>query len=369
MIESIASPTLTASLLFVVIVFGIIMLWMTQRLRNLAKLYRVLRKQTHLSLTEDDTSEFAQQQLVLQLHNQLAEAKHISETFRKFVPNQFFEHLAKDGLESIELGKADEDEVAILFCDIRGFTSLSEKMSPQELMNFLNSYFLRMNAPIHENGGFIDKFIGDAIMAIFDHPEGNNADKARDALKAASDMRTALDLYNEHRANCNYPPVNNGIGIHFGPVIMGTVGSEDRMDSTVIGDSVNTAFRLESLAPKFNADIIVTAQTLDISGMRETYPHRVLDWVRVKGKQQPIEVYEILEHLPEEEKKRKLSTAKLVEQGLALRIQQNWDQAINCFQQALQIQPEDKLVSYHLEHCYRMRSNQMPADWDGALNI
>ena len=345
-----------------------VILWMSRRLRLIDKLYKSLRDKSSINLPEDN-SDTAQQELVLQLHRQLEDAQKISETFKKFVPNQFFEHFAKDGFESVELGRADEDEVAILFCDIRGFTSLSEQMSPQELMNFLNSYFLRMNAPVHENGGFIDKFIGDAIMALFDHPGGSNADKARDALKAASDMRAALVLYNEHRAKCDYPPVNIGIGVHFGPVILGTVGSNDRMDSTVIGDTVNTAYRLESLAPKYNADIVVTAQTLDISGMRDTYPHRVLDWVRVKGKQQAIEVYEILEHLPEEERRRKLSTAKFIEDGLSLRIQQRWDEAIKSFQQALQIQPDDPLINHHLEQCYRMRSNQMPLDWDGAIKI
>ena len=101
------------------------------------------------------------------------EAMLLTQTFQKFVPRQFVEHFAKHGPAStLELGHADEDEVAILFCDIRGFTGLSERLSPQELMKFLNSYFLRMNDPIHQNRGFIDKFIGDAIMALFDHPGG-----------------------------------------------------------------------------------------------------------------------------------------------------------------------------------------------------
>lgn len=363
------SSTLTAILLFVVIVFGVILIGLMRRLRSIHQLYNSLRKQTSLSVTDDDTSPEAQQQLVAELHNQLQEAKRVSQTFRKFVPTQFFDHFAKDGIESVELGKADEVDVAILFCDIRGFTGLSERMSPQELMNFLNSYFLRMNQPIHQNGGFIDKFIGDAIMAIFDHPDGSKADIARDALKAASDMRKALILYNQHRSNCDYPPVNSGIGIHFGPVIMGTVGSEERMDSTVIGDSVNTAYRLESLAPKFNADIICSAQTLDISGLRDSYPHRLLDWVRVKGKLQPIEVYEILEHLPQAEQQRKLAIAPYIEQGIKYRIDKNWEQAIQCFQQALTKAPEDKLVHHHLEQCFQLRSNRMPNNWDGALDI
>jgi adenylate cyclase len=187
------------------------------------------------------------------------EAMLLNKTFRKFVPKQFIDHLAKHGSDVLELGRADEDELAILFSDIRGFTSLSEQMSPQELMNFLNSYFLRMNEPIHKNKGFIDKFIGDAVMALFDRPTGTNTDKAQDAIREALDLRYAINLYNQHRANSGYPPINIGIGIHFGPVIIGTVGSDDRMDTTVIGDSVNIAFRLEALAPKYNTDIVISA--------------------------------------------------------------------------------------------------------------
>ena len=175
------------------------------------------------------------------------QARMVSQTFQKFVPKQFVDHFTKDGLETLQLGRADEDNVAILFIDIRGFTGLSENMNPQELMNFLNSYFLRMNEPIHKNLGFIDKFIGDAIMALFDHPNGTNQQKAIDSLQAAIDLRTAIELYNQHRQNSNYPPISVGIGIHFGPVIFGTVGSEDRMDTTVIGDSVNIASRIEAL--------------------------------------------------------------------------------------------------------------------------
>ena len=124
------------------------------------------------------------------------EAQRLTQTFQKFVPRQFVDHFAKHGSSSLELGRADEDDVAILFCDIRGFTGLSERMKPHELMKFLNSYFLRMNDPIHQNGGFIDKFIGDAIMALFDHPDGHAADKANDALNAAIDLHRALAIYN-----------------------------------------------------------------------------------------------------------------------------------------------------------------------------
>lgn len=297
------------------------------------------------------------------------EALRLTQTFQKFVPRQFVEHFAKHGSDSLELGRADEDEVAILFCDIRGFTGLSEQMTPQELMKFLNSYFLRMNDPIHQNGGFIDKFIGDAIMALFDHPDGENVDKATDALNAAIDLRFALNVYNQHRKNSGYPPVNIGVGIHFGPVIIGTVGSDDRMDTTVIGDSVNIAYRLEALAPKLGADIIVSAQLLEAAKAKGQFVFRMLDWVRVKGRKNPVEVYEILDHLPEEIQQQRMLTASLIEKGIRYRIQRNWQEALRCFQQALVLSPEDALIIHHVEQCQRIETSQMPEDWDGALNL
>lgn len=295
------------------------------------------------------------------------EAKELNKTFRKFVPKQFVDHLAKHGSDSLELGKADEDELAILFSDIRGFTGLSEQMSPQELMNFLNSYFLRMNDPIHQNNGFIDKFIGDAVMALFDNPKGTNVDKAQDAIRAALDLRYAINLYNQHRANCNYPPINIGIGVHFGPVIIGTVGSNDRMDTTVIGDSVNVAFRLEALAPIYNTDIVVSEQTLTQANAKELFQYRLLDWVRVKGRQTPIEIYEIIDHQEELLKMQKLANADLIKQGLGYRKKQNWPQAEDCFQQALDMYPEDPLAKHHLVQCTRLKTAELASDWDGSI--
>jgi adenylate cyclase len=295
------------------------------------------------------------------------EAMRLNQTFRKFVPKQFVDHFAKHGSDTLELGRADEDELAILFTDIRGFSSLSELMSPQELMNFLNSYFLRMNEPIHKNNGFIDKFIGDAVMALFDRPTGTNTDKAQDAIRAALDLRYAINLYNQHRANCNYPPVNIGIGIHFGPVIIGTVGSDDRMDTTVIGDSVNIAFRLEALAQKYNTDIVISAQTLHQAEAEGLFEYRLLDWVRVKGRKSPIEVYEIIDHQAINVKQLKLANAKLIEQGLNYRKVQQWQQAISYFKQALEINPEDSLVVHHLEQCAKLKNTELAEDWDGSI--
>lgn len=297
------------------------------------------------------------------------EAMRLIHTFQKFVPKQFVDHFAKHGSKVLALGHADEDEVAILFCDIRGFTGLSERMTPQELMNFLNSYFLRMNDPIHHNGGFIDKFIGDAIMALFDHPKGTNEDKATDAIRAALDLRYALNIYNQHRDNSGYPPINVGIGIHFGPVILGTVGSDDRMDTTVLGDSVNIAYRLEALAPIYHTDIVVSAQMLTEAKADGRFESRLLDWVKVKGRTAALEIHEVLDHLPEDQRKLKLINADLIKRGINYRIEQNWPAALICFEQAQILNPQDKLVEHHLAQCQVLAQQDLTDDWDGALQL
>jgi adenylate cyclase len=313
------------------------------------------------------TSKQEDAEIIQRFKNKADQAMHLNNTFRKFVPKQFVDHFAKHGSNSLELGHADEDELAILFCDIRGFTGLSERMSPQELMNFLNSYFMRMNDPIHQNGGFIDKFIGDAIMALFDHPTGSNKDKSLDSIRAALDLRYALNVYNQHRSNSNYPAINIGIGIHFGPVIIGTVGSDDRMDTTVIGDSVNIAFRLEGLAPIYNTDIVVSAQTLEVAEAAKYFSYRILDWVRVKGRMAPIEIYELIDHQDKSVQQLKLANAHLIQQGLKSRIKQQWPQAMAHFQEALLVNPEDTLVIHHIEQCQILKKQKLAKNWDGAL--
>jgi adenylate cyclase len=294
------------------------------------------------------------------------QAMHLNQNFQKFVPRQFVEHIYKQG-QSIELGYADEDNVAILFCDIRGFTGLSEKMTPQELMNFLNSYFLRMNAPIHDNKGFIDKFIGDAIMALFDNPEGSDCDKAQDSIRAAIGLRRALLLYNEHRAKSGYTAVNIGIGIHFGPVIIGTVGSDDRMDTTVIGDSVNIAQRLETLAPVYDVDIIVTDQLVATAGY--AFASRTIDWVKVKGRTEPLKLVEVLSHLPDPLQKKRLAMTEAIQQGLDLRIAGNLRDALGVFREARKLSPEDPIIKHHIKWTEQLILHGVPENWDGALQI
>ncbi|MFT6269785.1 MAG: adenylate cyclase [Alphaproteobacteria bacterium] len=294
------------------------------------------------------------------------EAKQLHQTFQKFVPRQFVEHFAKGGIDSLTLGYADEDDVAIMFCDIRGFTRLSEEMSPQQLMNFLNAYFMRMNAPIHDNFGFIDKFIGDAIMALFDHPNGQISDKAADSVRAALDLQKALKLYNHHRAKSGYGGVKNGIGLHVGPVVVGTVGSDDRMDTTVIGHTVNVAQRIESLTNYFGVEILASKELVCAAGEEMEFASRTLDKVVLKGKSTSIEIIEIYEHLSEERINARNASKNLMSEAISMRNTGDFKGALNLFLRAQENDPGDTTLVHHITTCEKLEHEE---DWDGKIRI
>jgi class 3 adenylate cyclase len=283
--------------------------------------------------------------------------REMNRAFQLFVPQKFLELAGETDFTRLELGKSTTRDITILFSDIRGFTALSESMSPEENFRFLNSYLRRMGPIIREHGGFIDKFIGDAIMALFaeDHGRsqvttakdgvlvaaddhggskpaagtmpsvplaegqgGPSAGTAKDgvlvtaegqggpstgtakepptvrAARAALAMRTELIQYNEHRRAQGYQAIDIGIGIHTGSVRLGTIGENERWEGTVIGDTVNLASRIESLSSTFHSGIVISEALL--KELPQDLPARELDTIRVKGKKHAVKVYELMDH-------------------------------------------------------------------------
>ena len=210
------------------------------------------------------------------------------ESFERFVPEKFLTAIAPAGIENIQVGVASTRTVTILFCDIRGYTSLSEGMTPLTTFAFLNDYLAYMGQAIDQSGGFIDKYIGDAIMALFD-------DEASDgALWAALAMQQVLITFNLERSQQGLPAIDVGIGIHRGEVIMGTVGFTSRIDSTVIGDAVNLASRLEGLTKHYGCSTLVSQSVVKALNHPAQFSLRLVDeFVRVRGRDEPIAVYEL----------------------------------------------------------------------------
>jgi len=211
------------------------------------------------------------------------------ESFERFVPGKFLTVIASDGIENIQVGVASTRLITILFADIRGYTSMSEQMTPLETFALLNDYLACMGQVISDAGGFIDKYIGDAIMALFED------ETTGCALRAALAMQQALESFNEKRFRQGQPTIKIGIGIHRGEVVMGTIGFTSRIESTVIGDTVNVAARVESLTRKYDRPILVTESV--VAALKHPKAFKLLlvdDSVKVKGKSEPVAIYELL---------------------------------------------------------------------------
>ena len=221
----------------------------------------------------------------------LAEKEFMRDTFGKIVDPEVRDYLMSgSGKESLGAALGGETrEVTVLFCDIRSFTAMSEKMEASEVVQLLNKYFTALGKCIAAHHGIINKYIGDAIMAIFGAPV-KSENSARDAFLAALDMRKALVEVNEDFKKEGFPEVHFGIGIHTGPVFAGTIGAENRMEYTVIGDTVNTASRLESLCKTYTKDLILSEASAEKLGKEDSKLSFVAE-AEIRGKSQPMKLY------------------------------------------------------------------------------
>jgi class 3 adenylate cyclase len=211
-------------------------------------------------------------------------------TFERFVPQKFLAVIAPEGIEKIEVGVGAPRRISVLFSDIRGYTKMSEGMQPLEVFNLLNQYIAAMGDEISKAGGFVDKYIGDAIMALFDdeHTDG--------VLDAALGMRRTLRAFNEVRAAQGLVTIEAGIGMHGGDVVMGTIGFSSKIESTVIGDAVNTASRIEGMTKEYGVAALVTDAIVSGLAHPDRFHLRLIDKaVKVRGRAQPVALYELLD--------------------------------------------------------------------------
>ena len=288
--------------------------------------------------------------------------KRIRRAFSRFVPEEIIDSLVMQSDESSDkIGVGETRAVAILFSDIRSFTNISEKNKADVLVAFLNRYFSTMVDIIKKHGGTIDKFIGDAIMAEFGTPVSYE-DNCRRAVAAAYEMRAALPTV--ELGDLVLPEgmkFNIGIGIHYGDVIVGSIGSKDKTDYSVIGDNVNLASRLEGLTKTYGSQILVSQSVLDDAG-EDSFCFRHLDDVRVKGKKDAVSIYAVdrsEDEFPFEYKDAYVKGMDLYKQGI-------WNLAQNYFGKALSAVPNDKAAKLMLSRCAEFIRNP-PENWDGAI--
>lgn len=283
----------------------------------------------------------------------------IHEVTKKFVPNEFIRSLGKEVITDIRLGDQVEKIVTVLFTDIRDFTTLSEKMTPEENFHFVSSFNARLGPIIRANKGFINQYLGDSIMAIF--PE-----KPEDALNAAINMQKEIHELNKERLAKGLPSIKAGIGMHTGPLIMGITGDEFRMDAATISDTVNTASRIESLTKYYKSPLLLSQDTLQQLNGHYKFHVRQLGSVRLKGKHKLLNIAECINGFNEEQFEKKLSTLSYFTEAMALYQEQKFDNAIDIFQIILDMDPDDQTVKLFMENAGRFLRHGVPENWTGA---
>jgi len=271
--------------------------------------------------------------------------------------------IADQLLASEDILGGKSTRATVLFTDIRGFTTLAEKLGAAGTVSFLNEYFTLMVECIQREGGMLDKFIGDAIMAAFGIPLAKGDDEDR-AVRAAIDMIRSLIAWNGERKVRGEAPVDMGVGLNTDLVVSGNIGSPRRMDYTMIGDGVNLAARLETACKQYFARILISENTY--RKLRGTYRIREIDRVIVKGKTEPVGVYEVLDYHTDESFPNLMEAVGYFKEGQTHYRAGRWDQAIRSFGEAGRINPADRLVEMYVARCRTLQASPPPEDWKGV---
>jgi len=282
--------------------------------------------------------------------------------FGQYVPPELVDEMAKNP-ESFSL-EGESREMTVLFSDVRGFTTISEGLDPKELTQLMNAFLTPMTHIIHDNRGTIDKYMGDAIMAFWGAPLPDS-NHAKHALQAAIGMIFALDKLQQDFATKGWPPINIGVGINSGEMIVGNMGSEFRMAYTIMGDAVNLGSRLESLTKNYGVHIIVSEFT---KAQVPEFVYRELDVVRVKGKDKPVAIFE---PVCEEAQLDKLTkdSLKLYREALKLYRSQSWDLAEMQLINLQKLEPHRYVYEMYIKRIAHFRKNPPESNWDGVFNF
>lgn len=331
---------------------------------NHANLYRYMAKpweHTDLNLTVSKALRSYYVDKTLAERNE--ELEQLNHAYERFVPIEFTAFLGKKSIIEVQLGDQVSKEMAVMFSDIRSFTALSETMTPQENFDFVNAYLKRVSPTVRDNHGFIVKYLGDGMMAVFP----NAADHA---LQAAIDKLKQVTAYNAYLHKKGHRPIEVGIGIHVGHMMVGMVGEMARMQGDAFSDHVNLAARLEGLTKLYGVSLIISGKTKNRLTNPDQYQIRFLDRVIVKGRKKPISLFEVLDTEPEAIRELKLQTTNHFEEGIHYYQQKaQFAQAKRCFEEVLRHNPSDKTAQIYLERVERFLTHGAPEGWEGVVSL
>lgn len=318
------------------------------------------RVQTHLSLRQLQKQLEAQnRELEQRVAERTAELAQLNKVYERFVPREFISHLEKKSILEVQLGDHVNRQMTVMFADVHGWTMRSEQSSPEQSFQLINEYFSVVSPIIRAQGGFIDQYYGDGVMALF-------AESADQALRAAIDMFRALSRWQGNGAS---EAMQIGIGLHTGNLALGILGEAERMQGAVVSDDVNLASRMEGLTRIFDARILISDQTYQALEHPTDFGIRFLDKVRVKGRAAPVGVYEVYMADPPAQIELKQSTRAPFESGLKHYFDRRFSEAQAEFQLVLEVNPGDIAAQRHLDKAAEMARNGVPDDWDGVSQM
>ena len=292
----------------------------------------------------------------------ISSEKRMKSTMSRYMDPELADQLMNAG-ESDEVMGGKQSTASVLFSDIRSFTTITEELGAQGTVKLLNDYFTIMVDCITDEGGMLDKFIGDAMMCIFGTPIPHEDDPDR-AVRAAIRMMTDLKVFNDKRAAEGKMPIDHGMGVNTDSIVSGNIGSPKRMDYTVIGDGVNLAARIESACKQYGAHILISEFTY--KAVKATYRTRQVDYVIVKGKTEPVGVFEVLDFHDDDSYPNMIEALGNFNDGYRAWNDGKWDQAIKLFNSVKKINPEDKAAQLYLDRCDYMKKNPPKKEWDGV---
>ena len=293
----------------------------------------------------------------------ISSEKRMKSTMSRYMDPELADQLMATGGENEDIMGGKQSVGTVLFSDVRSFTTITEELGAQGTVKLLNDYFTIMVDCITDEGGMLDKFIGDAMMCIFGTPVPHEDDPDR-AVRAAIRMMTDLKTFNEKRANEGKMAIDHGMGINTDSIVSGNIGSPKRMDYTVIGDGVNLAARIESACKQYGAHILISEFTY--KAVKATYRTRQVDYVIVKGKTEPVGVYEVLDFHDDDSYPNLVEALGMFNDGYRSWNHGKWDQAIKLFNSVLKINPNDKAAKLYVDRCNHMKKNPPKGNWDGV---
>jgi class 3 adenylate cyclase len=285
-----------------------------------------------------------------------------AQTVHRFIPREFLDMLERKSLADVKLGDHMERDMTVFFSDIRDFTQLSERLTPTENFAFLTSYLRNVTPIIRAHGGFVDKYLGDGVMALF-------PGEARSAVQAAVDLGQQIARYNHGRRLAGYAPIKIGTGLHRGTLMLGTIGAEDQMQTTVIADSVNLASRIEGMTKTFGVNLLLSGSVVDNLPADHTFKLRPLGAVRAKGKSLTVEIFECFDNDASDLVEHKQRTETQFAAAMAEYRKGMLLTAGKIFARIAEMCPEDTVAAYFRDRCTLSVMRERSGPWDGAEHL